>query len=133
MAFPVTAIFAGLLALWLIFLQFKVVGFRRGQQVSLGHAGDQMGEQLIRAHGNAAENIPIFLILMAASESLGTPVWVLVLLGLLFLAGRVLHGVHFFKIRNGFMLRFYGMLMTLTAIIAMAVGAIGHGLTGVLQ
>lgn len=130
MAFPVTAIFAGLLAIWLAVLQFKVVGFRRGQQVSLGSGGDEMGERLIRAHGNAAETIPIFLILMAASESLGAPGWVLVGLGVLFLAGRVIHGVHFFKVRKGFRMRFYGMLMTLIATIAMAIGAIGHGIAG---
>lgn len=131
MAFPITAIFAGLLALWLTVLQFKVVGFRRGQGVALGDGGDEMGQRLIRAHANATETIPIFLIMMAASESLGAPGWVLVALGLLFLVGRVLHGVHFFKIRKGFAMRFYGMLMTLIATIAMAVGAIGHGIAGI--
>ncbi|MFK7943431.1 MAG: MAPEG family protein [Paracoccaceae bacterium] len=130
MPLPITAIFAGALALWLTVLQFKVVGFRRGQKVSLGDGGDEMGERLIRAHANASETIPIFLILMAASESLGTPGWVLFCIGGLFLAGRIIHGVHFFKIRDGFGLRFYGMVMTLIATLAMAIGAIGHGLAG---
>ena len=130
MPLPVTAIFAGLLAIWLTVLQFKVVGFRRRNQVSLGDGGDEMGVRLTRAHANATETVPIFLILMGASETLGTPAWVLILLGVAFLAGRVLHGVHFFKVRKGFKMRFYGMLITVGTTIAMAIGAIGHGLAG---
>ena len=128
MPLPITAIFAGLLALWLIFLQSKVVGFRRGHRVSLGDAGDEMGERLIRAHGNAAENIPIFLILLGLAEGLGAPAWVVAATGALFTLGRFLHGLHFFKVRKGFTMRFWGMLMTLIAIALAALGAIGHGL-----
>ena len=128
MPLPITSVFAGLLALWMIYLLFKVVGFRRGRKVSLGDAGDEMGERLIRAHGNAAENIPIFLILMGLSEGMGSPAWVLWALGALFLAGRLMHGVHFFEVREGFRLRFYGMLSTIIATVLMALGALGHGL-----
>lgn len=128
MALPVTAIFAGLLAGWLIFLQVRVILFRRGNKVSLGHGEDVMGERLIRAHGNAVENIPIFLILMALSEGMDTPGWVLLLIGALFCAGRVVHGVHFFEIRKGGMLRVIGMVSTFAAIAILAIGAIGHGL-----
>ena len=128
MALPITAVIAGLCALWLIVLQFKVVGFRRGKGVSLGHDNDEMGERLIRAHANAVENIPIFLILLGLSEGLGTPGWVLWLLGLFFLTGRILHGVHFFKIREGFKMRVYGMLMTLISIGLAALGVAVHGL-----
>lgn len=128
MPLPITAIFAGLLALWLILLQFKVVGFRRSKRVSLGHGGDEMGERLVRAHANAAENIPIFLILLGLAEGLDTPAWIVGALGALFLAGRIVHGVHFFEVREGFKMRFYGMLMTLIAIVLTALGAIGHGL-----
>lgn len=130
MPLPMTAVFAGLLALWLTYLQFKVVRFRRRDGVSLGHGGDEMGERLTRAHANATETVPIFLILMAASESMGSPGWVLALLGAVFLSGRIVHGVHFFKIRKGFRMRFYGMLATVGATVAMALGAIGHGLAG---
>lgn len=128
MAFPITAIFAGLLAVWLIFLQVKVVRFRRGNKVSLGHAGDVMGERLIRAHGNAVENIPIFLILLGLSEGLGTPGWVLWLIGALFTAGRIAHSVHFFKVREGGTLRIFGMLATFVPVIILAIGVVGHGL-----
>jgi uncharacterized membrane protein YecN with MAPEG domain len=130
MPLPITAIFAGLLALWLIFLQFKVVGFRRSRRVLLGHGNDELGERLVRAHGNATENIPIFLILLGLAEGLGTPAWIIGFLGALFLLGRVVHGIHFFKQRQGITMRFYGMLMSLASIGLAALGAIGHGLSG---
>lgn len=130
MPLPVTAIIAGLLALWLIVLQFKVVGFRKGKGVSLGDGGDEEGLRLTRAHANAAETVPIFLILLGLSEGLGTPAWVVAALGAVFLIGRVMHGVHFFKPRKGFQLRFWGMILTVGATALTALGAIGHGLAG---
>ncbi len=128
MALPITAVIAGLCGLWLVFLQAKVILFRRGKGVSLGHADDEMGERLIRAHGNAVENIPIFLILLGVGALVFTPGRVLWLLGLFFLTGRILHGVHFFKIREGFKMRVYGMLMTLISIGLAALGVAVHGL-----
>ncbi|MEM9059429.1 MAG: MAPEG family protein [Pseudomonadota bacterium] len=131
MALPVTAVIAGLMALWLIFLQVRVIRFRRGANVSLGHADDVIGERLIRAHGNAAENVPIFLILLGLCEGFGTPVWLVWLLGLAFIAGRLLHGVHFLKIRKGGLMRVLGMVLTFTTVGVAALSAIGHGLASV--
>ena len=113
MALPVTALYAALLALWMLFLTFRVVGFRRSSRVSLGAGGDEQGERLIRAHGNATETIPIFLIMLGLAEGLGSSSGFLYAVGGAFVIGRVLHGVHFQKIRKGFQLRFYGMLITL--------------------
>ena len=66
--------------------------------------------------------------LLGLAEGLGTPGWLVGGLGALFLAGRILHGVHFFEIREGFKMRSYGMTMTLIAIGLTALGAIGHGM-----
>jgi uncharacterized protein len=124
---PVTSIFAGLLALWLIFLQSRVIAFRGKRRVSLGDGGYEDGVRLIRAHGNAAETIPIFLILLGLGEGMGAPGWVVGLLGTAFLAGRVLHGLQFVLDRPGFTFRMWGMILTLTATGLAALGAIGHG------
>ena len=115
MALPITAFFAGVLALWILFLLFKVVAFRRANQVAMGAGGDKLGECLIRGHGNATENIPIFLIMLGLAEGIGTASWFLYALAIVFCIGRFLHGVHFMKVREGITLRFYGMLMTLLA------------------
>jgi uncharacterized membrane protein YecN with MAPEG domain len=128
MVLPVTAVFAGLLALWLIFLQSRVIAFRGARRISLGDGGHEEGLRLIRAHGNAAETIPIFLILLGLSEGMGAPAWVVALLGAVFLAGRVLHGLQFVLDRPGFTMRMWGMILTLTATGLAALGAIGHGL-----
>ena len=128
MVLPVTAVFAGLLALWLIFLQSRVIAFRGRRRVSLGDGGHEEGQRLIRAHGNAAETIPIFVILLGLGEGMGAPGWVVALLGLAFLVGRVLHGLQFVLDLPGFAFRMWGMILTLSATGLAAVGAIGHGL-----
>jgi uncharacterized protein len=130
MFLPVTAVFAGLLALWLIFLQSRVIAFRGSRRVSLGDGGHDEGLRVIRAHGNAAETIPIFLILLGLGEGMGAPGWVVAVLGIVFLAGRVLHGMQFLLNRRGFTFRMWGMILTLSATGLAALGAIGHGLAG---
>ena len=128
MVLPVTAVFAGLRAFWLIFLQSRVIGFRGARRVSLGDGGHEDGLRLIRAHGNAAETIPIFLILLALGEGMGAPGWVVAVLGTVFLAGRVLHGLQFVLNLPGFTFRMWGMILTLGATGLAALGAVGHGL-----
>ena len=127
MALPITALFAGLLTLWLLFLAMVVIGFRRGKKVSLGAGGDELGERLIRGHGNAAETIPLFLVLLGLAEGLKSPDGFLYAVAMAFAIGRVLHGVHFMKIRQGFRLRFYGMLLTLLTTGILALDLIRHG------
>ncbi len=127
MALPITALFAGLLALWVLFLAMSVVRFRRGNKVSMGSAGDVLGERLIRGHGNAAETIPLFLILLGLAEGLQSPPGFLYAVAMAFAIGRGLHGVHFLKIRDGFRLRFYGMLLTLLTTAVLALDLIRHG------
>lgn len=132
MPLPITAFYAGLLALLMIWLAFGVVGIRRARQVSLGDGGDPLLERRIRGHANACETIPIALILLALTETLGTPVLVLHALGIMLVVGRVMHGLHFRREQKTIFLRFWGMLLTIIAIVLMAVGLIGHGLTGIL-
>ena len=128
MPLPVTAVFAGLMALWLMFLQAQVIGFRWRRQVPLGDAGIEEGVRLIRAHGNAAETVPVFLVLLALVEGLGAPGWVVALLGATFLVGRVLHGLQFLLNRPGFAFRSVGMVLTLVPTGLAALGAIGQAL-----
>ncbi len=130
MFLPITAIFAGLLALWLMFLQSRVIAFRGARRVSLGDGGLDDGVRLIRAHGNAAETIPIFLILLALTEGMSAPGWVVALLGIVFTVGRVLHGLQFLLDRQGFSFRMWGMILTLGATGLAALGVIGHALVG---
>ncbi|MEM6905845.1 MAG: MAPEG family protein [Pseudomonadota bacterium] len=127
MPLPITALYAGPLAIWILVLTFGVVRVRRKNLISLGHAENKQLEQRIRGHGNAVETIPIALILLGLAEGLGTPALVLHLLGLLLVAGRVMHGIHFLQGRQALTFRFYGMLLTIIAIALLALGVFAHG------
>ncbi|MBK0397881.1 MAPEG family protein [Limibaculum sp. M0105] len=125
-ALPVTALYAGLLGLWLLALAYEVVRRRWRYDVSLGSGGEPELERAIRAHGNAAETIPIGLILLGLAEGMGTPGWILHVAGLSLLTGRVLHGVHFVTYPKPMRLRFWGMVLTVGTIAALSVGLVGH-------
>lgn len=127
MPLPVTAVFAGILTLWVMFLQAQVISFRGRKRVALGDGGHEEGVRLIRAHGNAAETVPVFLIVLALTEGLGAPPWVVAVFGAVFLAGRVLHGLHFVLNRPGYTLRMWGMILTLAATGVAAIDVIWNG------
>jgi len=92
-AVPVTALYAAFAAAWLVILTLPIVVLRQRHRVGLG-AGDR--EDLKRAqrvHGNAAEWMPLGLVLILVVELLGAPVWLLHAQGGLLVAGRVLHAL----------------------------------------
>ncbi|MEM9100130.1 MAG: MAPEG family protein [Pseudomonadota bacterium] len=128
MPLPITALYAGLIALWMIFLTVSVIVLRREHRVSLGDGGNDRLGRRIRGHANAVEQAPIALILLGLSEGLGTPGWAVHLLGVMLLAGRVLHGLHFLEKRKGLLLRQLGMVLTFLSIAFLAFSAIGHAL-----
>lgn len=98
---PITAVYAGPLALLFLWLSARVILHRRSLGVSLGAGGDATLERRMRAQANCAEYLPIGLILLGLAEVNGAPGWALHLLGLMLLAGRVAHGVGFtFDDRN---------------------------------
>lgn len=130
MALPITALYAGPLALLILYLAFAVIGVRRSERISLGDGGNKLLEQRMRGHANAVETIPLAIILLGLSEGMGAPGWILHILGLTLLVGRVLHAIHFREVRDTITFRFWGMLMTILAIALMAISVFAHGLGG---
>jgi len=124
-----TALYAGLMGLWMLYLGFAVIRLRRRHNVSTGDGGVKSLELAIRAHGNACEYIPIALILMALAESMGAPDWVLQVLGGLLVTGRLLHGGYFLAEARRLNVRVAGMLLTMGVIGTLALGVIFHALT----
>jgi uncharacterized protein len=91
MLVPITAIYASFLALFIVILMFPVIRLRGSLRVGLGDGGQRSLQQAIRAHGNAVEVVPIFLILLAAYElNRATPL-ALHAFGAIFLLARLLH------------------------------------------
>ncbi|MGR3503682.1 MAPEG family protein [Pseudaestuariivita sp.] len=128
MALPITALYAGLIALLFLVLSVRVIRARRTKKVSLGDADDRELQSRVRAHANCAEYAPLSLILLGLCEGLGTPALVLHLLGLTMLGGRFLHGVALNQARMNFRFRVWGMYLTFAMIGVAALGLIGHAL-----
>lgn len=128
MALPVTAVYAALSALLLVLLAVRVIGRRQTARIALGTGGDRDLEQRVRAHANAAEYIPLALILLGLAEGLGAPALALHALGLLLLAGRGLHALHLSGALPDLRWRVVSMSLTFTMIGLAALGLLGHAI-----
>ena len=71
----ITAFYAGLLALLFLFLSARTITYRRAQQVEIGDGGNRELLRRVRVHGNFAEYVPLGIVLMGLSESLGCRAW----------------------------------------------------------
>jgi uncharacterized membrane protein YecN with MAPEG domain len=87
----ITALYAGLLAVLFVLLSVHVIRRRLSNMVSLGDGGDAELSRRIRVHGNFAEYVPLGLILIGLSESLGAAPLLVHGLGLALLVGRLSH------------------------------------------
>lgn len=130
---PITAFYAGLAALWLIFLSGTVIRLRRGRRVSLGDGGHDDLAHAQAAHRNAAETLPIALILLALTEGMGGPALLLHASALVLLAGRVVHAGFFLRPERDMRYRVLGMALTLGTIGFLALGLLAHGLADMLS
>jgi len=130
MPLAITAIYAAILTLFVIFLAVRIGQQRQAHKVALGDGGVPSLQRAIRAHGNAVETIPLALILLALAESFATPGWVLHILGLLLVTGRVLHAMHMLQNRQDVTFRAAGMLLTVGMQALTALGLLGHALIG---
>jgi uncharacterized protein len=118
----ITSLYAALLALFYVWLSFRVITVRRSAKVSLGDGGDDLLARRVRAHANFAEYAPIGLILIYFVEQLWHTWWMIHALGAAFLIGRVLHAHGMAGTdRMWFKLRKQGMVLTFAVI---AIGAI---------
>jgi uncharacterized membrane protein YecN with MAPEG domain len=94
-AMVVTPLYAALLALWLLVLSLRVIQARRAAHVSLGTGGNAKLERAIRGQANFVEYVPAALLMLLILELARFSIYVLHLLGLLLLIGRLLHGYAF--------------------------------------
>ena len=121
----VTAIIASLLTMIFIKLSFAVIGLRRKNRVGLGSGGHDDLERAIRAQGNFVEYVPLGIILIACLELNGASWWLVLILGIMFIIGRLIHAVginepppHFSKRVIGMKFTFY----TLSTLVVLNLG-----------
>jgi uncharacterized membrane protein YecN with MAPEG domain len=84
---------AGILGLIYFVLSVRVVLARRDSKILLGD-GAGTAEALhikVRIHANFAEYVPIALILLGGCELAGGAHWLMVLLAIMLIAGRIVH------------------------------------------
>jgi uncharacterized protein len=117
---PVTSLYAALGALLILLLVYGVVQRRMQSKVGIGDGGDAVLARRIRAHGNTIETLPLGLLLLLLLELGGLAAWALHAFGVLLLIARMLHAWGMWRRSGTSSGRFYGMLLTLIVLLAMA-------------
>ncbi len=117
----ITPIYAALIAFLFVALSVNVILQRRAGKISVGDHGDKAMIKAMRTQANCAEYAPFALLLIAMVELQGAGGWLVNLLGLSLLAGRLLHAYGFGKSPQIIILRQIGMGLTFTAILIAAI------------
>jgi len=128
MSLAVSPLYAGLIGLLFVLLSVLVIAARFKTNVSLGDGGEKLLIRRIRMQANCAEYAPLGLILLGMAELQGAPGWVVHLLGLMLLLGRVLHAVGFGRTPEIMPMRSAGVVLTFAMLILSALANIGHAL-----
>jgi uncharacterized protein len=113
-------------------LTYRVVAVRRREKIGIADGGNKELQRLIRVHGNAAETLPIGLLLLVLSELNGLPVWWLHSIGAALLVGRALHAIGLGTTAGVSFGRSVGTLLTWIAWIAGALALLGQYLLAAL-
>ena len=88
---PITLTIAGAAAILHVWLSLRVSTLRRPLKIGLGDGGNEVLLRRMRAHGNFAENMPIFLVLLGFVElAVGRNIWLWVA-GIVFVIARIAH------------------------------------------
>jgi len=112
----ITAFYASLLAALYLVLSARVIGWRRVQQVELGHGEDPELLRRMRVHANFAEYVPFVLLLMALAENMSPPRPLLHLVGIMLVVGRLVHAYGLSQTPHILRYRVWGMILTLSAL-----------------
>lgn len=125
------SLYAGLLGLIHIWLLAHVGMMRGRQKISIGDGGDKLMIRAMRGQSNFVENVPLTLVYLTLMALLGTPVWVLHILGVILVFGRILHALHFCADDAPAWQRAGGFSASFLVLVISALGLIGHGLLNV--
>ena len=93
MQLPVTSLVAAGCAILLLVLAIDTIRHRLRAKVAFGDGGDARLISASRAHGNLAEHAPIVLIMLGLLEFNNADHAVLLLIGKVFLLGRISHAI----------------------------------------
>jgi len=89
MIFPITALYAAVLAAIGLVLMFRVVLLRGKTGISILHGENMELAQAMRRHGNFVESVPLVIILMGIVEANGGNAILLHAMGAVLVAARI--------------------------------------------
>lgn len=121
MMLPVTSLLALPLTFLLIGLAYRVAALRIRNRIGLGVGSNKTLARAMAAHGNAMENIPVALILMALAEIQSANPIFLSVLGVVFVMARVMNALGVSQHSGRSFGRFYGILLSWLVIIILVV------------
>ena len=124
----ITSIIASFLTIIFIKLSFAVIKLRRKNKVGLGSGGHEELERAIRAQGNFSEYVPFGIILIACLELNGAPWWLVGILGIALIIGRLLHAKGINVPPPDFSKRVLGMKFTFATLATLIILNLGWSL-----
>jgi uncharacterized membrane protein YecN with MAPEG domain len=118
----VVPFYAAIFALIYVILAIRVARLRRQVGVMLGESSDPRLQRAICVHGNFAEYVPFALLLLGFAEAQRNSIYVLHILCLLLLIGRLSHACGVAQVEEKILWRIVGISLTwLVLIVAAAI------------
>ena len=114
----ITALYASLLTLLIVWLSLNVIKARRKHNIRYGDGNNQDLIFARTAHSNTVQYIPLALILMLILELNHASSWLIHILGISLLIGRIIYAHALLKERHSG--RVTGMKITLYVLLALA-------------
>ena len=113
----VTSLYTAILGILFFILSLRVIQLRRRLQIGLGDAGNEDLLRAISVQANLAEYAPIALLLMYFLEVQINYSWLIHLLGIILILGRISHAYGVGQSVENYKFRVFGMASTFTVII----------------
>lgn len=124
----ITPVYAALLALVFVLLSVRTIRQRRNAGAAIGDGGQVQLQRAIRVHANFAEYVPLTLLLVYFLEVSSRMGWLIHILCLLLLGGRLLHAYGVSQVRENLRYRITGMATTFAVIVTAAAGILINSL-----
>lgn len=116
----VSLLYVALGGLIMVVLTTMVALRRKKMRIGLGDGGDAVLLRRTRAHGNAAETLPISLLMLAAFDVAGGAPALVHAFGIALIAGRLLHAQGILSSAGSSVGRLTGMILTLLTQLGLA-------------
>jgi uncharacterized membrane protein YecN with MAPEG domain len=113
----ISVIYAVFSAAFIIYLSFEVIKTRRKLQISVGDGNNEDLQTVQGAQSNAIEYLPIALLLLFYLEYNGASIWMIHLIGMTLVTGRIVHARGL--LRNNMSWRVLGMQVTIYVLIGL--------------